>query len=206
MESRGPTPPTALLALAKRDRTLAIVDPATLTVLAKVPVGDDPHEVVTTADGKVAYVSNYGSGAFDTLSVVDLVAQAPLPAVDLGALRGPHGLIERGGKIWFTAEGANVVGSYDPGVRKVDWVFGTGQERTHMVFVSEDLQRIVTTNVNAGTVSIIEKTSGPPRESGAPACRAAGPRWCWWSARRPRRGSWPAEGALGADGRARGAR
>jgi len=43
----------------KADHTLAIVDPATLKVVAKMPVGDDPHEVIATADGKMAYVSNY---------------------------------------------------------------------------------------------------------------------------------------------------
>jgi YVTN family beta-propeller protein len=171
VEAQAPrvaTPRTALLALAKRDQTLAIVDPITFAVVAKVPVGEDPHEVVTTADGTTAYVSNYGSGAFNTLAVVDLVAQRPLPSVDLGALRGPHGLMEQGDKIWFTAEGADVVGSYDPRAGKVDWVFGTGQDRTHMVFVSDDLQRVVTTNVNAGTVSIIDKSSGPPKDHGPP--------------------------------------
>src|SRR5215813_12548488 len=86
------TPANALLALSKTDHTLAIVDPATLKVLAKVPVGNDPHEVIASSDGKTAYVSNYGFGAFHTLAVIDLVGQKPLPAVDLGALRGPHGL------------------------------------------------------------------------------------------------------------------
>jgi YVTN family beta-propeller protein len=149
-----------LLVLAKRDHTLAIVDPATLTVVARVAVKEDPHEVTATADGRTAYVSNYGGGAFNTLSVVDLVAQAPLAPVDLGPLRGPHGLMTRGDKIWFTAEGAKVVGSYDPKRAQVDWVLGTGQDRTHMIFVTDDLRRIVTTNVSSGTVSILAQVTG----------------------------------------------
>ncbi len=87
------TPTTALLVLSKHDQTLAIVDPSSLKVIARVPVGKDPHEVIASTDGKVAYVSNYGSGAFHTLAVVDLIAQKALPSIDLGALRGPHGLI-----------------------------------------------------------------------------------------------------------------
>ena len=35
------TPRRSLLALSKTDRTLAIVDPATLKVIARIPVGDD---------------------------------------------------------------------------------------------------------------------------------------------------------------------
>ena len=48
------TPKTSLLVLSKHDRTLAIVDPANLRVVARVPVGDDPHEVVSSADGNTA--------------------------------------------------------------------------------------------------------------------------------------------------------
>lgn len=150
-------PKEALLALSKRDHTLAIVDPVSLKVLARVPVGNDPHEVIASTDGKTAYVSNYGGGAYNTLALVDLVGQKPLPPVDLGPLRGPHGLVFVGGRAWFTAEAAKAIGSYDPATGKVDWILGTGQNRTHMIFVSEDLKRIVTTNVSSGTVSIIEK-------------------------------------------------
>jgi YVTN family beta-propeller protein len=167
------TPKTALLALSKRDHTLSIVDPVSLKVLAKVPIGNDPHEVIASADGKTAYVSNYGGGAYNTLAVVDLVAQKPLPAVDLGALRGPHGLDFQGGKVWFTAEAAKAIGSYDPASGKVDWIFGTGQNRTHMIFVSEDLKWMFTTNVASGTVSFIEKA--PPRPQGPPPGMAPPP-------------------------------
>ncbi len=163
------TPATALLVLSKHDQTLAIVDPSSLKVIARVPVGNDPHEVIASTDGKVAYVSNYGSGAFHTLAVVDLMAQKALPSIDLGALRGPHGLTFVDGKVWFTAEGAKAIGSYDPAKKNVDWILGTGQNRTHMIYVSPDLRLIVTTNVSSGTVSMIEKTaSGGPGQGGPP--------------------------------------
>ncbi|MGB8831727.1 MAG: YncE family protein [Candidatus Sulfotelmatobacter sp.] len=154
------TPPSALLVLAKRDGMLAIVDPSSLKVIARIPVGNDPHEVIASTDGKTAYVSNYGSGAYNTLAQVDLVAQKRLSFIDLGALRGPHGLDFVGGKTWFTAEGAKAIGSYDPAAKQVDWILGTGQNRTHMIYVSPDMKQIVTTNVSSGTVSIIEKASG----------------------------------------------
>jgi len=162
------TPKETLLALSKRDHTLSIVDPASLKILAKVPVGNDPHEVIASSDGRTAYVSNYGFGAYNTLAVVDLVEQKPLPPVDLGPLRGPHGLFFAGGKAWFTAESAKAIGSYDPATGKVDWILGTGQNRTHMIFVTDDLKRIITTNVSSGTVSIIEKTEERPRGPGGP--------------------------------------
>src|SRR5580692_1077733 len=162
------TPANALLILAKQDGILLIVDPSTLQVIARVPVGKDPHEVIASSDGRTAYASNYGSGAYNTLAVVDLVAQKQLPSVDLGALRGPHGLTFVGGKAWFTAEGAKAIGSYDPATKSVDWILGTGQNRTHMIYVSPDMKLIVTTNVNSGTVSIIEKAAGGGPGPGGP--------------------------------------
>ncbi len=164
------TPKESLLILSKHDHTLAIVDPASLKVLGKIPIGDDPHEVIASSDGKTAYISNYGgggSGALHTLAVVDLIAQKPLAPIDLGALRGPHGLDFAGGKLWFTAEAAKAFGSIDPLSGKIDLILGTGQNRTHMVYVTQDLSRIFTTNVSSGTVSFFEKVtpkmpSGPP--------------------------------------------
>jgi DNA-binding beta-propeller fold protein YncE len=155
-------PKETLLALSKHDQTLAIIDPVSLKILARVPVGNDPHEVIASADGKTAYVSNYGGGAYNTLAVIDLVGQKALPSIDLGPLRGPHGLTFVAGKTWFTAEAAKAVGSYDPAAGKIDWILGTGQDRTHMIYVSDDGKRIVTTNVSSGTVSIIEKVAARP--------------------------------------------
>jgi YVTN family beta-propeller protein len=179
------TPQAALLALSKQDHTLAIVDPASLHVVARVPVGDDPHEVIASADGLTAYVSNYGFGAFHTLAVIDLVGQRSLPQIDLGPLRGPHGLAFVQGKVWFTAEAAKAIGSYDPATGKVDWIMGTGQNRTHMLYVFPDTKRILTTNVSSATVTILDKTEGragmppgslpgPPPGTGMPPGQPAG--------------------------------
>jgi YVTN family beta-propeller protein len=170
------TPQHSLLVLSKSGQTLSIVDPVSLKVLASMPSGPDPHEVIASDDGKLAYVSNYGGGAYNTITVIDLVQQKTLGPVDLGALRGPHGLDYAGGKVWFTAEAAKAVGSYDPATKKIDWVLGTGQNRTHMLYVSEDLKWIVTSNVSSATMTFIDKRSGarpgPPGPGPAP-----GPDW-----------------------------
>lgn len=160
------TPPNALLVLSKAELMLKIVDPATFEVVGQAPSGPDPHEVVASADGKIAYVSNYGGGANNTITPIDLVAQKALPIIDLGPLRGPHGLEFADGKLWFTAEGAKVIGRYDPAAQKVDWVLGTGQNRTHMIYVSPGMDRMVTSNVSSGTMTIIEKAATAGRGRG----------------------------------------
>jgi DNA-binding beta-propeller fold protein YncE len=151
-----------LLVLSKGALTLSVVDPVTLTVLGKVPSGPDPHEVAASADGRTAYVSNYGAGrgGLNTLTVGDLVDFKPLPPVDLGPLHGPHGMMAAGGKIYFTAEVNKVIGRYDPATKKVDWVLGTGQDINHMVVISKDLKRLFTVNVQSATASVIERAVG----------------------------------------------
>ncbi len=167
------TPKQSLLVLSKHDHALAIVDPTTLKVVARAPVGPDPHEVIASSDGKTAYVSIYGGGAYHVLSVIDLIAQKALPDIDLGALNGPHGLTFVGGKLWFTAEGAKAVGRYDPASGKIDWIMGTGQNRTHMIYVTADQKQVYTTNVSSATVSILEKIALPPM--GPPPGMRGGP-------------------------------
>jgi YVTN family beta-propeller protein len=171
-----------LLAINKGDNTLAIVDATTLTVLGTAATGPDPHEVVASADGKLAYITNYnaGNGFANSMSVVDLVARRALPPIDLGALGRPHGITLAGGKVYFTAEGAKVVGRYDPSTRRVDWVIGTGQDRTHMVIVSGDQKRLFTTNVASATICILEQITvarrgGPPPGTPPPGVAGRGP-------------------------------
>lgn len=154
-----------LLALSKTDHTLAIIDPSTLKILARVPVGKDPHEVIASSDGKTAYVSIYGGGSFHELNIIDLVAMKPVKTIDTRPLFGPHGLAFVDGKVWFTAEGSKAVGCFDPQTQKVDWCMGTGQDRTHMLYVTSGADKIYTTNVSSGTISILsEVTSGQRKD------------------------------------------
>ncbi len=100
-----PRSPPRLLVLSKSDHTLAIVDPASFKVEAKIPSGDDPHEVAASTDGRTTYISNYGFGAFHTITAVDILAHKQSKVIDLTPLRGPHGLQFAEGKLWFTRGG-----------------------------------------------------------------------------------------------------
>jgi YVTN family beta-propeller protein len=185
------TPSPALLVLEKSDNSLAIVDPVNLQIVARVPAGPDPHEIEASSDGMLAYISNYGGSdsTLNTITVVDLIARKPLAPINLGALHSAHGLAYVGGKLYFTVETNKAMGRYDPATQSIDLVVGTGQDRTHMVAVSQGLDRIFTSNVSSGTISIIEQMNAPafgPPPPGAPAGAApppspppGGPRKTW---------------------------
>jgi YVTN family beta-propeller protein len=148
-----------LLVLEKEDQSLAFVDPDQLKVVGRVNAGEDPHEIVASPDGRVAYISNYGafSQPLHNLSVVDLIDRKSLPAIELGALLAPHGLTLVNGRVYFTAEGSKAIGRYDPRNGRVDWTLGLGQNRTHMLVVNQDESRIFTSNVNSDTISILDR-------------------------------------------------
>ena len=156
------TPSPALLVLNKADRALAIVDPASGKVAARVSVGEGPHEVTVSTDGKFAFVGNYGQQTpGNTISVIDLVAQKELRRVDLGPLRRPHGMFFAAGKVYFTAEANRLIARYDPITNQIDWLFGTGQASTHMVIANPAASRLFTSNIGSDSVSAIERVSGP---------------------------------------------
>jgi DNA-binding beta-propeller fold protein YncE len=155
-------PAGRLLVLNKEDATMVVVDPESGSVLGKVGVGVQPHELVVSTDAKTAYASNYGTGPEPghTISMIDVAAMKEIRRIDTAPLMRPHGLAFAGGKLYFTAEGSKKIARYDPKADKIDWEFETGQTTTHMVMVSKDLKTIFTSNIGSNSVSIIRQGAG----------------------------------------------
>lgn len=156
----------ALLILNKIENTLAIVDPVTFKVLGKVPTGEGPHEVVASADGRFAYVANYGTQqkVGNSISIIDIIARKEVKRLELGALVRPHGIVLANGKVYFTAEVNRVIARYDPATDRIDWIIGTGQSITHMLVITPDGRRAYTTNIVSDTVTSIDFTLPVPQQ------------------------------------------
>jgi YVTN family beta-propeller protein len=160
--SQSSTSPTArLLVLNKEDATLAIINPESGAVTGTVPVGQGPHELVTSADGKFAFASNYGTGQAPghTISMIDLAARKEVRRIDVAPLARPHGLTFAGGKLYFTAEANQKIARCDPATGTIDWQFETGQKATHMVLSSKDTRTLFTSNIASDSISAIEQGS-----------------------------------------------
>jgi YVTN family beta-propeller protein len=147
-----------LLVLNKEDANLAIVDPVSGAVMGRVPVGQGPHELVTSTDGRTAFASNYGTGPAPghTISMIDLASQKEARRIDVSPLSRPHGLAFANGKLYFTAEADRKIARYDPATDKIDWQFETGQATTHMVLPTRDARTIFTSNIGGDSVSAIQ--------------------------------------------------
>jgi YVTN family beta-propeller protein len=174
--SAAQTPSPALLVLNKEDATLSIIDPATLKTVAQIPVGEGPHEIAVSDDGKLAFVANYGARTpGSTISVIDLSAQKELRRVDLGALRRPHGIVFAEGKVWFTAEDNKLLARYDPAANQIDWIMGLGHNRTHMLVFSKDRSQLFTSNIQSDSITLMQRSSDPSGWSGTNISVGKGP-------------------------------
>ena len=177
-----------VLVAANRGGSVAtLIEPDSMTLIAQVDAGPQPHEVAVSPDGTLAYVSNYVSATGSTLSVIDLQARRKVKEIPLGNLRGPHGLEQRGGKIYFTAESSGAVGRYDPVADRIDWVGRTSANGGHMLAVRHDGSMVYTGNIQSDSVSLIP-VSGAESSArkiipvlDAPEAIAVSPdgRWLW---------------------------
>jgi YVTN family beta-propeller protein len=153
------TPPLTLLVGNKDENSLAFVDPINGKVIGRVPTGNGPHEVAASADGKLAFVANYGTGPAPgmTISVIDTVNMKEVRKLDTSPMQRPHGLFFADGKLYFTAEANRAIGRYDPAANRIDWVMGTGQSSTHMVIVAKN-GTIFTANIGSDTITILDRS------------------------------------------------
>lgn len=149
-----------LLVLLRNASELAIVDPRSGKMLGRISTVNDPHEVTASPDGKLAFVASPSEG----IAVIDLTTLKELRRIDTGRGSAPHDVRFAEGKLYFTAEGYKVIGRYDPATNTLDWLLGIGQESTHMLVLSKDVDTIFTANRRSNSVTMVSGVSaGPPK-------------------------------------------
>ena len=159
------TPPlkSYLLILSKGSESVLVLDYNTLDSITSIPVGIDPHEIISSPDGHKAYISrpemnNNGHH----ITIVNLEKLEKEQTIDTRPFFIPHGLAYHNNELWFTAQGSKAVAVYDLQTNKVAQVFGTGQDFTHLIQLRPDAKAFYTTNVESGTVSIYQLEDLPP--------------------------------------------
>jgi YVTN family beta-propeller protein len=155
-----------LLATNQGDRDLSIIDPAAAKQLATVPEeGITGHEVATSPDGKLAYVPIYGNSGVGhagtdghEMVVIDIAARKVVGKVDFGHGVRPHcPVYDRVNHVLYvTTELDQTVTAIDPATLKIVGTVPTGQKESHMLVITRDGKRGYTSNVGAGSVSVLD--------------------------------------------------
>ena len=159
-----------LLVANKGDRTLSIINPTTGEQLAAVPEdGVTGHEVVASADGKLAFVPIYGDSGVGRagtdgglIRVIDLEKRAVVGTIDFGRGVRPHCAVlgPKNKMIYVTTELESCISIIDPKIFQVVGAVPTGQAESHMLAISSDGKTGYCANVVPGTVSVLDMQKG----------------------------------------------
>lgn len=149
-----------LVVLNKSGHDASFIDLASGQIVATLPTGQGPHELLITEDGRWAVGTDYSGG--NSLTVFDLNGPSVVRTIDLSEYPRPHGIVWLPGQreVLVTSEASNtlVVADIMDGrvVRSID----TQQPGSHMVAVSEDGSVAYTSNGAGNSVSVIDVPAG----------------------------------------------
>jgi YVTN family beta-propeller protein len=147
-----------LLVLNKEDDTLMVFDEPTHKRLATVKVGDEPHEVAVTPDGRKAYVTNVHDR---TVSVVDLKSYAVVATLRPEHADYPHGMAisPDGRRLLLTSEGSHRLYVIDTVRDVVERSITTSQAGSHLIALTKSGHRAWVANRGSDSVSLFELPS-----------------------------------------------
>lgn len=151
-----------LIVTNKTPSTATIIDVATGQALATLPTGNNPHEVVLSANGRTAVITDYGTGASPTLTVIDVPAKRVVRTISLGQYTAPHGIVYLPGDslVAVTSERTNHVVIVAVGSSEIRKAIPTNKRGSHMVGVTGDGRRAWTGDMGDHTVSELDVVAG----------------------------------------------
>lgn len=159
-----------LLALINGENQLAILNPETEEILARLPTGVGPHEVVVSHDGRFAYVVNSGAGPGgkpgSTVTAFDLRQRRVLATWEVGwftqphtPCTQPHGLaLSRDGRhLWVTCAPQRVVFELDTATGKATRLWPTERDGSWMLAAAPDGSKLFVPNLEGKSLSVIDR-------------------------------------------------
>lgn len=170
-----------LIVLNKGGDDASFIDLASGEIVATLPTGRGPHELVVSGDGLWAIGTDYGGG--NSLTVFDVRNLAVQRTINLDHHPRPHGILLIPGKteVIVTSEANRTIALIDFVSGKTRQIITTGQSGSHMVALSENGLTAFTANGGSNSVSVIDlirnrvvKTIDVPRRPEAITVNKAG--------------------------------
>lgn len=138
-------------------------------LLATVAVGERPHEIALSPDGRFAYVSDNGilwmtdpGEGGNTISVIDLERREKAGVIDLGRYRRPHGMAvdAQTGRLLVTIENPDGLLLVDPQGRKVIRKYDVRGQDPHMVTLGPGGEWAYVSNTASHTIAAVHLKTG----------------------------------------------
>src|ERR1051325_11626094 len=140
-----------LLVANKGSNSLGIIDAVAGQQVVEVPEGGvTGHEIITSPDGKTAYVPIYGNSGVGqpgtdgtNMVAIDLASRKVVGNLDFGKGVRPHcpKFGPKDGLLYVSTELEKSISVIDPATMKVVGTVPTGAEQSHMFVISSDGSR-----------------------------------------------------------------
>ena len=143
---------TALYVPNFSSNDVSVIDAATNTVIATIPVGNGPFTLKSSLDASKVYVANINA---NTVSVIDAATNTVTTTLTVGA--GPEffAITPDGSKLYVSNSGTNTVSVIDVATDTVLYSVTVGTSPLNLQ-VSPDGQSIIVPNSSDGNVSVID--------------------------------------------------
>lgn len=157
-----------LLVVNKADQQLGLIDLVAGEQIQVISLSEyTGHEVSVSTDGRIAYVPIYsdavvGEPGFDghSIDVIDLCSASARRSHDLGESVRPHCIVSGAdGLLYVTAENADQVHILDEETLDLVAAIPTGAAQSHMLAPSTDRRIACTSNIEPGSVSVLDLTT-----------------------------------------------
>ena len=172
-QDEAPTDLTGTVVVVnKQGDEASFIDLASGKIVATAATGEGPHELVVSADGQQAIVTNYGGGSANTLSVFDIATATLIRTIDLGRFTRPHGIafMPDGNVVAVTSESTSNVVLVDIAEGRLVDSISTDARGSHMLAVTGNGETIWTGDMGSNTVTALSVNDGAKVKSfSAPA-------------------------------------
>lgn len=147
----------------KNSDTAGFYDSATGKILATVPTGHKPHEIVLSADGSKLFVANYGLTRWtdperggNSITVIDVKKRQVAGTISLGEYYRPHG-IERGpsGRIYIVCGRPGTLLAIDPASHAIVAKYPLEGADPHMVAIHPNERKFYINNATSADVTVL---------------------------------------------------
>ena len=149
-----------IIVLNKSGHDATFIDLDSGSIVATLPTGRGPHELVVTSDGRWAVGTDYSGG--NSLTIFDVSVPEVVRTIDLSDYPRPHGIVllpeER--SVVITSESSRKLVTADFHSGEITGAIGTQRPGSHMVAVSADGRVAFTSNGGSDDVSIIDLVAG----------------------------------------------
>lgn len=165
-----------LLVASRSAREIVALNPNSLDEIARYPTGPGVHELAVAADGTTVYAPNYGvypkphkgpilpsqmqfmSEPSETLSKINIRDKQSNTEVQICSRS--HGVtVSPDGHVWVTCQNEGLVMELD-GTGSLIKNWQAGDKGSHILVATRNNKYVVTSNVSAGSISILDRSSG----------------------------------------------